>query len=80
MGNSYYNFNVWSNNIYNGGLSNGASIWIRDILHVTGYEDIKEIEFDIKEAPPLDRPILFIQGGRDRIIPEPKKQAEYIMD
>jgi dienelactone hydrolase len=55
-------------------------IWIKDILHVTGYEDIKKIEFDIKEAPPLDRPFLFIQGGKDKLIPEPKKQADYIMD
>lgn len=60
-------------------------IWIRDLLHVTGHKNINEViaewkELDIKEAPPLDRPLLFIQGGKDRLVPEPKKQADYIMN
>jgi len=53
-----------------------------DFLHVTGFEHIREViiksKVDIQNAPPLDRPLLFIQGGTDRIIPEPKKQAYYI--
>lgn len=53
-----------------------------DFLHVTGFKDIREAitnsKIDIKNAPPLDRPLLFIQGGSDKIISEPKKQADYI--
>ena len=60
-------------------------IWIRDLLHVTGHKKINDVisewkELDIKKIPPLDRPLLFIQGGMDKLIPEPKKQADYIMD
>ena len=61
-------------------------IWIRDFLHVFGYKNIKEAQeakwgnIDIRKVPPLECPLLFIQGGKDRIIPNPKEQADYIMD
>jgi len=60
-------------------------IWIRDLLHVMGFGSIEEAGVvwelvDIRKAPPLDRPLLFFQGGRDRIIPNPKEHADYIMD
>jgi alpha-beta hydrolase superfamily lysophospholipase len=66
-------------------LRHGNPIWIRDLLHVMGFNTIEEASptwesIDIKKAPPLDRPILFIQGGKDRIIPDPRGQADYIMD
>jgi alpha-beta hydrolase superfamily lysophospholipase len=35
-------------------------------------------QFDIKKAPPLDRPLLIIHGGEDRLVPV--EQAHYIMD
>jgi hypothetical protein len=40
----------------------------------------KERILDIREAPPLDRPLLYFHGGRDRLIPDAKQQADYIMD
>jgi alpha-beta hydrolase superfamily lysophospholipase len=58
---------------------------VREILHITGFENIEEAaaelgSIDIKQAQPLDRPLLFIQGGEDKVIPNPKEQADYIMD
>ncbi len=60
-------------------------IWIRDFLYVTGCKTMAEAldrfgALDIKKAPPLDRPLLFIQGGQDKVIPNPKLQADYIME
>jgi len=58
-------------------------IYIREYLYVTGFKDFEEAkaewdEVDIKKAPPLDRPLLLIHGGKDNIFP--KEQADYIMD
>jgi dienelactone hydrolase len=58
-------------------------ITAREILYMTGsknFEGVKtELErFDIKKAPPLDRPLLIIHGGKDNLIPA--EQAHYIMD
>lgn len=58
-------------------------IYIREYLYVTGFKNIEEAraewdEVDIKKAPPLDRPLLIIHGGKDNIFP--KEQADYIMD
>ncbi len=60
-------------------------IWVRDLLYVTGFKNIADMKaawkrIDIKEAPPLERPLLIIQGGKDIVIPQPKEQADYIMD
>lgn len=60
-------------------------IYIRGFLYMTGYKNIDEAkdkwsEIDIREAPPLDCPLLFIQGGKDKVIPNPKEQADYILD
>lgn len=60
-------------------------IWVRDLLHVTGFKSIDEAKsmwdaIDIKKAPPLDRPLLIIHGGKDIVVPCPKEQAEYFMD
>lgn len=60
-------------------------IWARDLLHVTGFKNIEEAkaqweEFDIRKAPPLECPLLVIQGGKDIVVPNPKQQVDYIMD
>jgi len=59
-------------------------IWIRDFLHVAGFNNIEEainkIDVDIKKAPPLNRPLLIIHGGKDIVVPYPKEQVDYIMD
>jgi len=60
-------------------------IWVRDLLHVTGFKNTEEAKaawdnIDIKEAPPLDRPLLIIQSGKDRVVPQSKEQVDYIMD
>src|SRR4030042_2476084 len=43
---------------------------VREFLYMTGFESVEEAgaswgEIDIKEAPRLDRPLLFIQGGKE---------------
>ncbi len=50
-----------------------------------GLENLKEAEpfwdqYDIRTAPPLDRPFLFIQGGKDKLIPDAKAHADCFMD
>ena len=59
-------------------------IWVKDFLHVTGFKSIEEAltqgKIDIKEAPPLNRPLLIIHGGKDKLIPNSKEQVDYIMD
>lgn len=60
-------------------------IYIREFLYMTGLKSIDAVDaefgrIDIRDAPPLDRPLLLIQGGKDRVIPNPKEQADYIMD
>ena len=62
-----------------------SPIWARDLLYVTGFSNIAEAkaawsEIDIKMAPRLDRPLLIIHGGRDIVVPNPREQANYIMD
>jgi alpha-beta hydrolase superfamily lysophospholipase len=37
-------------------------------------------QMDIKKAPPLDRPLLIVCGRKDQVIPNPKEQADYVMD
>ena len=37
-------------------------------------------KIDIKHAPPLDRPLLIIHGGKDVVVPNPKDQVDCIMN
>jgi len=60
-------------------------IWLRDFLYITGCENVEQLRatwgrLDIRDAPPLDRPLLYFQGGKDILIPRPKEQADYIMN
>ncbi|UCH50387.1 MAG: dienelactone hydrolase, partial [Chloroflexota bacterium] len=62
-----------------------SPVWARDLLYVTGFNNIAEAkaawgEIDIKKAPQLDRPLLIVHGGRDIVVPNPREQANYIMD
>lgn len=62
-----------------------SPLWIKDILYVMGFQTLEEtkdklVQYDIRKAPPLDRPLLFIQGGKDRLIPNAKRHAEYIIN
>jgi alpha-beta hydrolase superfamily lysophospholipase len=55
----------------------------REILYMTGLKNLEEVktefeQFDLKKAPPLDRPLLIIHGGKDRLIPI--EHAHYIID
>ena len=60
-------------------------IWVKDLLYVTGLKSTAEAkhiwtEIDIRKAPPLDRPLLIFQGGKDTVVPNPREQADYIMN
>ena len=60
-------------------------VWVRDLLHVTGFKSVAEAkaaasEIDIKTAPRLDRPLLIIHGGKDIVVPNPREQVDYVMD
>ena len=62
-----------------------SPIWARDLLYVTGFKSVAEAkaawsEIDIRTAPPMDRPLLIIHGGKDVVVPSPKEQAYYIMN
>jgi len=62
-----------------------SPLWIRNILHVMGFGTLEEAQdelakYDIQKAPPLDRPLLFIQGGKDRLITNAKRHADYIIN
>jgi dipeptidyl aminopeptidase/acylaminoacyl peptidase len=55
----------------------------RSVYYMTGYNSMKEIskEFghvDIKKYPPLERPMLIIQGGKDKTVPP--EHAYYFME
>lgn len=44
-------------------------IWAKGLLYVTGFKSVAEAKaawskIDIKEAPPLDLPLLIIHGGK----------------
>ena len=60
-------------------------LWVRDLLHVAGFTKLEEAKewlgkIDIKRAPPLDRPLLIIHGGKDVVVPNPEEQVGHIMD
>jgi len=55
----------------------------RSVYYMTGYRNMKEVSkhfghLDIKECSPLTRPMLIIQGGKDKTVPS--KHAYYFMD
>lgn len=60
-------------------------IWIRELLYATAFgtmtDAAEELDrIDIRTAPPMDRPLLVVHGGKDRVVPHPRRQAEYLMD
>lgn len=55
----------------------------RSVYYMTGYRSMSEVSekfghLDIKTCPPLDRPMLIIQGGKDKTVP--LEHAQYFMD
>jgi len=55
----------------------------RSIYYMTGYQKMSEVDehfghLDIKTCPPLDRPMLIIQGGKDKTVPP--EHADYFME
>ncbi len=60
-------------------------IWARDLLYVTGFKTVAEAQeawktIDIRKAPTLSRPLLVFHGGRDVVVPNPREQADYILN
>jgi alpha-beta hydrolase superfamily lysophospholipase len=60
-------------------------ITAREILYMIGLKNPEEAgnmmeQFDIKKAPPLDRPLLIFHSGKDRLITNGKEHADYFMD
>ena len=60
------------------------TIWHRGFLYMTGKrtyrEAIEQFEIDIKKAPPMDRPLLIFQSGKDKVIPNGRAHADYFME
>ncbi len=59
-------------------------LWHRGFLYMTGkrtYKDaIEQFDIDIKKAPPMDRPLLIFQSGKDKVIPHGRAHADYFME
>jgi dipeptidyl aminopeptidase/acylaminoacyl peptidase len=60
-------------------------IWAKDLLYVAGLQSMKEAnavwnEIDITTAPPLERSLLIIHGGKDVVVPNPREQVDYMME
>jgi len=59
-------------------------IFIKGFPYITGVDNYKEsiakLGLDIKTAPPMDRPLLIIHSGDDKLIPNGKEHAEYFMN
>ena len=43
-------------------------------------EAIEYLDFDIKKAPSMDRPLLIIHSGNDNLIPHGKKHCDYFLE
>jgi len=41
---------------------------------------MEQFDFDIKKAPPMDRPLLIFHSGNDKLIPHGKKHGDYFME
>jgi alpha-beta hydrolase superfamily lysophospholipase len=56
----------------------------RGFMHITKKGTYKEamalLDFDIKKAPPMDRPLLIFHSGNDKLIPRGKKHGDYFME
>jgi dienelactone hydrolase len=55
----------------------------RSVYYMTGYHSMSEVSkhfglLDIKKYPPMDRPMLVIQGGKDKTVPS--EHAYYFME
>lgn len=46
----------------------------------TYHEALAQLDFDIKKAPPMDRPLLIFHSGNDKLIPDGKKHGDYFME
>lgn len=59
-------------------------ILIKGFPHSAGTENleqaVKKLNYDITKAPSLDRPMLILHSGHDRIIPDGKKHADKFMN
>jgi alpha-beta hydrolase superfamily lysophospholipase len=59
-------------------------IWHRGLLYMTGKQTYKEaieqFDIDIKKAPPMDRPLLIIHSGNDKVILDGKAHADYFLE
>jgi dienelactone hydrolase len=43
-------------------------------------EALKQFDIDIKQAPPMDRPLLIFHSGKDKYFPNGKEHADYFME
>ena len=59
-------------------------ILFRGFPHAAGTDTldqaVKKLGYDILNSPPLDRPMLILHSGRDRIIPDGKTHADKFMN
>lgn len=59
-------------------------ILIKGFPHAAGTDTlekaVKKLNYDITQSPALDRPMLMLHSGRDRIIPDGRKHAEKFMN
>jgi alpha-beta hydrolase superfamily lysophospholipase len=59
-------------------------ILIKGIPHAAGTDTlekaVKKLGYEITQSPALDRPMLILHSGRDRIIPDGRKHAEKFMN
>lgn len=59
-------------------------ILIGGFPHAAGTDNLEQVveklDYDITKAPPLDRPMLILHSGKDRIIPDGKKHADKFMN
>ena len=56
----------------------------RGLPHAAGVrtyeESVIRYNLDIKKAPAMDRPLLIVHSGHDRLIPDGRKHADYFMN
>ena len=59
-------------------------MWHRGFSYMTGKrtytEAIEQFDINIKKAPPMDRPLLIFQSGKDKVIPNGRAHADYFME
>lgn len=56
----------------------------RGLPYIAGTKTYKEFlalyDVDIKKAPPMDRPLLIFDSGKDKLIPNPIDPADYFIE